>query len=158
MQIDVASADRALAALDRIERKLGTVGEATEKLNSAKPESEDAGLGQIEKYAKSNFFDTVSGKLENMGQQLKGFSMSGFYQGKELFDDIVKDASTFQDTQSSLQFAFGKGWERVFSQVKDEAANLTFTFDQVAGLAASMGRMKINPFGTTGDDLKVFKT
>lgn len=93
-------------------------------------------LNQIE-----NKIDSIAARAASIGNQ----SMGGLVEG---FKDVVKEAATFQDIESSLEFSFGKQkWKGVYEDVKSDAAKLTFTLAEVADLAASLGKMKINPFG-----------
>ncbi len=104
-------------------------------------------------------------ELNALADRLTGFSdrMSGAYAdiigfGTNMSQSIVADAAKFQDTEAAMRFAFGPDkWKGMFDKVKAEAADLTMTFDEVSNLAASFGRMKLNPFGTEKDDVKVFK-
>ena len=72
--------------------------------------------------------------------------------------EIIKDSAVAQDIESSLQFAFGNQWKKVYEDVKKDAAQLTFTFTETAELAASLGRLNINPFGGTTEASQIFKS
>lgn len=86
--------------------------------------------------------------IANMAGALGAVSLDGL---TGAFKEVVHEAAAFQDIESSLQFSFGKDkWKSVYEDVKKDAANLTFTLQEVSELASSMGKMKINPFG--GED------
>ena len=100
----------------------------------------------------------LAGKADELGGRMLGMAFDTVAAMRNLGTGIVNDAATFQDAQSAMQFSFGDGWKNVYDKVLAESAKLTFTFNEVVGLASALGRMKINPFGTTGDNLAIFKS
>ncbi len=146
--------------LKDIEVGMGKTAAQAQKLNQGMGELNKEGdkLGSIASSSRGGALLELGEKLNAAGQEFLSFSGDVITASKKMVSDIIADASTFQDTQSSLQYAFGDNWENVFEKVKKEAANLTFTFDEVSSLASSMGRMKINPFGTDAEDLAAFKS
>jgi len=146
------------------DKKLGDIGDSLSKVVSQAGAIKDAtekasdSLDKMGEFAKAGFAQQVGGALKDMGEKLTETFHRGMEGAKDMFKDILKESATFEDIQSSLQFAFGNEWEQVFEDVKKDAANLTFTLEQVSELAASLGRMKINPFGGTTEESQKFKS
>jgi len=116
-----------MADSDKFSMLFEVVGEGVETLSSI-----------------NSAMDNIASKAGAIGN----VSMDGIISG---FKDIAHEAATFQDIESSLQFSFGKDkWKGVYEDVKKDAAQLTFTLQEVSELASSLGKMHINPFG--GED------
>lgn len=155
--INVDVAGNAEGAFYNIGRALGRVVYMAQNMTGGLGGATEQ-LGQVASAARA-------GALMQLGDQAKGFSMRLEEMNAQLIETtkgvaqaIIKDTATFQDAQSSMQFAFGADWKNMYDKVLGESAKLTFTFEETLGLASSLGRLKINPFGTTGENLNIFKS
>ena len=125
---------------------------------SQKVDEKNSILGRLAGHLKGDAVRQFGEKLGEYSDKFKNFARGVIQSGEGLFKEIIGDASLFEDTASSMRFAFGSEWEQVMDKVKRESAKLTFTFQEVSELAASMGRMDINPFGTSAEKLEIFKS
>lgn len=134
-QMDMAG--NAEAGLGRIEERLSRINAGTKAVSGGFMASVKSFQYADRESASMGMFTKANNYLENTKDKLMEFSQ-----------EIVKEAAAFQDIESSLKFSFGADkWGAVFEDVKKDAANLTFSLAEVSELAASLGRMKINPFG-----------
>ncbi len=152
IQVDVTG--NAEQRLQRLENAMGRVQGQANQIGKASNQAR----GELDKLGAGAGLQILGDKMTGWADQMLGVSTSIIHASREMTESIIADAAKFEDTQSSIKFAFGDKWAGVFQKIKEEAANLTFTFDEVANMAASLGRKGINPFGTEGDDLKIFKS
>lgn len=155
IQMDVVG--DAPGKLGAIERGVGKVAAAGEQLNKAA----GGASGKLDEIASNTRVSALHGLAEEM-ERFAGNIDSMRERLTSLVTEsmrsIITDAAAFEDAESSMKFAFGKDWENVMEQVKADSARLTFTFKQTVDLAASLGRMKINPFGGASAEAQVFKS
>jgi hypothetical protein len=126
-----------------------------EALGGAGKKGKDA-LDSIDSGVKGLGLLALGEKFQQMAGQLEGAAMSIVGASRQMVEGIVKEASAFEDAQSSMRFAFGDNWKSVYQEVLKDSAALTFTFQETIDLATSLGRMKINPFGGTAPDQQKF--
>ena len=155
--IDVEVQGNAEAKLDKVGSSLGKVAS---QAKSAGNDMEGMGgkLDNILGTMKAGLIEGFSDKLGEIGHKFVEMSSEMISGGKEFASKIVEDASSFENAQSEMRFAFGKDWKNVYNQVLDDSARLTFTFQDVSKLASSLGRMDINPFGGTSAASQLFKS
>jgi hypothetical protein len=154
-RLDLDMGGNAEAKLAGVEAGIGRVARAAEETNKAlkdaggAAEEADEKLGRLASASRADQFRTLAGQLEGMSANIRA-------SGREFVEGVIKDASTFEDAQSEMRFAFKNDWENVYQQVLKDATDLTFTFEETSRLASSLGRMKINPFGGTKEEDQLF--
>jgi hypothetical protein len=153
--LDIEVIGNAAKELAAISGGMGTIGKNAQMLSDAFDQNAK-GVEQVS--SKSELLLNVADRIKGTATSLIGFADSIIGASKEMTTAIVQDASEFQDSASAMQFAFGDDWERMLAKTKQEATKLTFTFKQTVDLASSLGRLKINPFGTTEEKLEIFKS
>lgn len=153
--LDIEVVGGAVKELAAISGGMGMIGKNAQLLSDAF-EQNAQGIEHVA--SKSEILLGVSDRMKETASSLIGFSNSVIGASKEMTTAIVQDASEFQDSASAMKFAFGDDWERMLAKTKQEATKLTFTFQQTVDLASSLGRLKINPFGTTEEKLEIFKS
>lgn len=133
-----------------VESSVTKVGKAAEGMRDSLSKAGES-LDTVANSAKAMTFQDLADRFGAATASMRA-------RGEEFVKDIIHQASTFEDAQSEMRFAFGKDWQNVYDQVLKDAADLTFTFEQTSRLASSLGRMKINPFGGTTEESQVFKS
>lgn len=141
--MDIEVTGNAESKLDKLSSGIGKVASQAGQMDSAFKK----GAENLNNIDKGQAFDRLGEKVDALANKWEATTRMMVDKSMEWAKQIVSDAALFEDSQSEMRFAFGKDWESVFAQVKKDSADLTFTFQQTAQLAASMGRMKINPFG-----------
>lgn len=157
MQMDVGG--NAEAKLEKIAAGVGRVKQNAASLEEAFGRSGE-GLKKLDTIAsatKAGAMTQLADSMHAVADSFESRFINASHQAYEFASDIVKVASEFQDVESDMQFAFGSGWEAEYTKVKSEAIKLNFTFKETAGLAASLGRMKISPFGDASKEMEQFK-
>ncbi len=161
--VEINLAGNLRSGLKDVEKGLGKVQKQLSDFQGVHKESQKVDeknsiLGKIGGHLKGDAIKEFGEKLGEYSARFKNFARGVMQSGEGLFKEIIGDAALFEDTASSMRFAFGSEWESVMDKVKRESAKLTFTFQEVSELAASMGRMDINPFGTSAEKLDIFKS
>lgn len=147
----------AVSNVNSLEGSMGKLNAQVSAMSKGNKSAERS-LNGLNTAAKGAALMEMSNRMAEWGDRVLGFGTSIAASSSQMVQGIVQDASTFEDAESSMRFAFGEDkWENMFGKVKSEAADLTFMFSETLDLAASMGRIDVNPFGTTGDDLNIFK-
>ncbi len=131
----------------------GEAAKNADQLSKGLKDAADAGLS-MKGLGEMMALDKALSAVQGLYEGIIGIGERGV----DLFKDIVKESSVFEDIKAGMKFAFGKDSEKVFEEVKKDAANLTFTLEEVSELATSLGRMKINPFGGTEAASQIFKS
>lgn len=115
-------------------------------------------VGEIAGATKLSAFLQLQDKINGTKAAIEGFTNTVIGHSKAFVNSIITDAKMFEDAESTMRFAFGKNWKNMYDKVLAESAKLTFTFGETLELASSLGRLKINPFGTTGENVTIFKS
>lgn len=134
-QVDMTG--NADAGLGKIEERLGRISAGTRAIGG------DLGgaMGQFHIASRADAVSSMFTSANNYIQNTKAALL-------ETAQGLMTEASAFEDIEAGLKFSFGEDkWQNVFTDVKKDAADLTFTLAEVSDLASSLGRMKINPFG-----------
>lgn len=126
-------------------------GEMTKGLRSVGEEKEKLGGSKIDSLMGLHEAVALTSKLHSGMMEVVGAV-------KDQVQGIIKESATFEDIMSGMKFAFGNKADSVFEQVKKDAADLTFTLQEVGDLAKSLGTMKINPFGGVTAESQLFKS
>ncbi len=98
-------------------------------------------------------------KAQTFAEDMASAAWSAVEAFGQMYAKSVDEAAAFQDIESGLKFAFGQNnYERIFENVKTEAAKTSFTLAEVADLTRSLGMMKINPFEDASGKALEFKS
>jgi len=145
-----AQLDKIAQGISKVAQEAGAMASGLEKANG--------GIEDVDKKLGAGLFSTFSDKISQVNAKFSAMVSNMKAEAHDFIKGIVDDAALFEDSQAEMRFAFGADWESVYSQVKKDAADLTFTFDQVSKLASSMGRMHINPFGGASEEAQKFES
>lgn len=151
--MDIEVTGNAEAKLDRIASgvtKLSNIASG-----SLSPALNDV-AGSAEKMSNGFALDRISDKVTGFANDIAETTKKLVQMNADWVKGVISDAALFEDAQAEMRFAFGKDWEGVMEQVKKDAADLTFTFQETSQLAASMGRLHINPFGGALESQQTF--
>lgn len=146
--LDINMGGDAREGMREIHEKLGSAGGLAEALGK--------NLGALGKGAAIDALNSLTMRFTSMEQSAYEMANSIKDTIYGIGTQLVSDAALFQNAEADLKFAFKDRWAGMFEKVKKEAADLSFTFQETLGLASSLGRMNINPFGTEGEDPNVF--
>ena len=122
--LDLNMGGNAEAKLAGVEAGIGRVARAAEETSKAFKRAGDA-VEDVSERVDRVAAGSMSTQFQNLADRLSGASMQIRASGREFVEGVIKDASTFEDAQSEMRFAFKNDWENIYGQVLKDAADLT---------------------------------